>query len=272
MYLTANGRDRRTAIAKNNQKGMICALKKLPSSLLFLSAAVYLTAQADFDVITVLAVLICALCSAIALTHRSIWALIGGIGLISVSLAMQAGIKTSCLTCLKADLLILAGVICLSLVQRGSTKTPARVMALAMTVVMVVVAFLAVPIGSIGTSTASQERDITTKVNPNKPDAVLEKLAETKPVLLFSPKCPACKDVTEALAKLDPIGEKWQPVQSSGEAQEGAKYLKEKGYTGNIVYHHYAGGVPALVVKQDGKIKTIYGKEKIIKAVSAPAE
>ncbi|SHF26978.1 hypothetical protein SAMN02745133_02229 [Desulforamulus putei DSM 12395] len=268
--ITANGKDRRITIAKNNLKGMICVLKKLPSSLLFLSAAVYLTAQSNFDVITVFAVLICALCSAIALTHRSIWALIGGTGLISVSLAMQAGIKTTCLTCLKADLLILSAVICLSLVQRGKNKTPARVMALAMTIIMVAVSFIAVPISSMNTSTAAQ--GITTKLNPNKPDAEIEKLAETKPVLLFSPSCPACEDVTDALAKIDPQGEKWQPVQSSGEAQEGVKYLKEKGYTGNIVYHHYAGGVPALMVKQDGKIKTIYGKEKIIKAVSTPAK
>lgn len=245
-------------------------MKKLPASLLFLSAAVYLTAQADFDVITVFAVLICALCSAIALTHMSIWALIGGIGLISISLAMQAVIKTTCLTCLKADLLILAGVICLSLVQRGKTKTPARVMALVMTVLMVAVAFIAVPISSMNTSTAAQ--DITTKLDLNKLDAEIEKLAETKPVLLFSPKCPACKEVTEALAKLDPKGEKWQPVQSSGEAQEGVKYLKEKGYAGEVSYHRYAGGVPVLIIKQNGKITTIYGKENIIKAVTAPAK
>jgi len=245
-------------------------LKKLPASLLFLSAAVYLSAQSDFDVITVLAVLICALCSAIALTHKSIWSLIGGIGLISVSLAMQAGIKTTCLTCLKADLLILSAVICLSLAQRGKSKTPARVMALAMTIVMVAVAFLAAPISSMNTSTAAQ--DITTKLVPNKLDAEIEKMAETKPVLLFSPKCPACKEVTEALAKIDSKGENWQPVQSSGEAQEGEKYLREKGYTGKVSYHRYAGGVPALVVKQNGKITTIHGKENIIKAVTAPAE
>lgn len=267
--ITANGKDRRITIAKNNQKGMICALKKLPSSLLFLSAAVYLTAQADFDVITVLAVLICTLCSAIALTHKSIWALIGGIGLISVSLAMQAGIKTTCLTCLKADLLILAGVICLSLVQRGKTKTPARVMALAMTIVMVAVAFIAVPISSIKESSAALN---VTKLDPNKLDAEIEKMAETKPVLLFSPTCPACKEVTEALAKIDPKGERWYPVQSSGEAQEGVKYLKEKGYNGKVAYHRYAGGVPVLVVKQNGKITTIHGKENIIKAVTAPVE
>lgn len=244
-------------------------MKKLPASLLFLSAAVYLTAQADFDVITVFAVLICALCSAVALTHNSIWAIIGGIGLISISLTMQAVIKTTCLTCLKTDLLILAGVICLSLVQRGKIKIPARVMALVMTIVMVAVAFIAVPISSINESSAAQS---IAKLNPNKLDAEIEKIAEIKPVLLFSPKCPACKEVTEALAKLDPKGEKWQPVQSSGEVQEGVKYLKEKGYTGKVSYHRYAGGVPALVVKQNGKITTVYGKENIIKAVTAPAE
>ena len=243
-------------------------MKKLPASLLFLSAAIYLTAQADFDVIVVLAVLICTLCSTIALTHRSIWALIGGIGLISVSLAMQASIRSTCLTCLKADLLILAGVICLSLVQRGRNKTPARVMALAMTVVMFAVAFLAVPISSVTTLTEAQN---LTKLDINKLDAEIEKLAETKPVLLFSPKCPACSEVTEALAKLDPKGEKWQPVQSGGDPQEGIKYLQDKGYTGEIDFQRFSGGVPAIVIKQDGQIKIVRGKENIIKAVTAPA-
>lgn len=245
-------------------------MKKLPASLLFLAAAIYLATQGEFDLITVFAVLICSLCGAITFTNQSIWALIGGIGLISVSLSMQAIIKSICMTCLKTDLLILAAVTCLSLVQRGNLKKPARGMALIMTIILSAVTFIAVPISSSTTPAAAQ--NISSKLDPNKLDAEIQKAAETKPVLLFSPKCSACKEVTDELAKLDPKGQKWQPVQSGGDPQEGIKYLQDKGYTGKMAFHRFSGGVPALVIKQDGQIKIIRGKVNIIKAVSTPAE
>lgn len=238
-------------------------MKRLPGSLLFLSAAVYLaTAQVNIDAIAFLAVIACAVCGVISLTHKSFWAIVGGTGLIGISLGLQTALNYRCSTCLRADILILAAVICLSIFQKGKVKIPSRVMASVMSIIMLTVTLLVTPIGA---GSASSE---PAKVPVGKIDAQIEELAKTKPVLLFNPRCSACSVVTSDLIKLDPEGKRWQPVQSGGDAEEGMKYLREKGFKGGVIFHKYNGGIPALVVLKEGKTQIIHGHDNIIKEIN----
>lgn len=231
-------------------------MKKLPGTLLFLSAAVYLTLQGNLDVITLMAVIACAMCGAISLTPNSIWAVVGGAGLISVSLSMQIAMKYICQTCLKADVLILIAIICLSLTQRGKFKIPSWVMAGAMSLVMLTVSIFVTPV-NIGNVSGSKNIVKTPQL-----DANIIKLAKNKPVLLFNPKCPACIEITSSLTKLDPMGSAWQPVQVADTPENVKKYLRDKGYKGEVIFQRYIGIVPTLIVNANGKTEQIRGNDK----------
>ncbi|WP_031516870.1 hypothetical protein [Desulfofalx alkaliphila] len=236
-------------------------MKKLPGSLVFLSAGIYLATQGSIDVITLLAVLACIICGALALTRHSIWALAGGIALISTSLVMQAAFKYLCEVCLKADILILGAVICISLVQRGKNKIPSMVLSGAMTAIMFFVVVLATPVG-IGDASSTDHTQ--TDYAQTLEQSVIE-IAQDKPVLIYNPNCGPCGDVVDSLVQLDPKGQYWQPMHSGGDTCK--EYLQEKGYQGEVLATQYMGPVPALVINNDGDIETIRGHENIVKTV-----
>lgn len=236
-------------------------MEKLPGALLFLSAAIYLTVQGNMDVITLLAAIACAICGAISLTPNSVWAVVGGVGIISISLSLQTAMNYLCQTCLRADVLILLAVICLSLTQRGKVKIPSMAMAGVMTAVMLTITIFVAPVNS-GNASDNKSMVKTPQLHTN-----IIKLAENKPVLLFSPKCPACIEITASLSKLDPIGRSWQPVQTGGDLEEGKKYLRDKGYRGEVIFQRYAGMVPTLVVFKDGQTDLVQGHDSIIRII-----
>ena len=57
-----------------------------------------------------------------------------------------------------------------------------------------------------------------------------------KPKLYISPDCRACKDIIQQFIDNDPEGESWQPVITPTiSLARGEYYLREKGYTGEVV-------------------------------------
>lgn len=238
-------------------------MNRLPGSLLFIVASIYLISQGSFDVITLLATLGCALCGVIALSEYSVWSILGGIVLISTSLVLQVLLEFNCLSCLKADVMILGAVICISFVQVGKNRKMAWILTSLMTAVMVGWSTVgAVPVDTV-TNAASSSSNTDLKRISKK----IQNMAEEKPVLLFSPKCPACGKVTDELIKIDPKGEKWQAVQGAGDAVDGKKYLINKGFQGSFTFEKYIGPVPTLVIKHLDKVEIIHGKDNIIKAI-----
>lgn len=230
-------------------------MKKLPGSLVFLSAGIYLAVQGSIDAITLFAVLACIICGALALTRHSIWALAGGIALISISLVMQTSLKYFCEVCLKADMLILGAVICISLVQRGKNKVPSMALSGVMTAIMLVVVILASPAG-VGDASANHAQVLEQEVI---------EIAKDKPVLIYNPNCGPCGAVVNSLVQLDPKGHHWQPIHSRGDTSR--EYLEGKGYVGEVLATQYMGPVPVMVVNNDGVIEKIRGHENIVKTV-----
>jgi hypothetical protein len=232
-------------------------MKRLPGCLLFLAAAIYLAVEMKIDVITLLAVLGAVLGAVLALSGQHLWAMVLGVGLVSVSLTMQITMNYWCETCLKGDTLILGAVVCLALIQKGRVKTPARVMAGVLSAVMICVALLVTPVqtGAASISEEGLSREIVV-------------MAQEKPVLLFNPNCSPCGEVIEELIKVDPAGVGWFPVQSGGKWPDGLSYLTEKGYSGGEpVFIKQPSGVPALVLVQDGAPVFVRGKDKILDRV-----
>lgn len=127
-------------------------MKRLPGSILFTAAAIYLIIQGETNLLTLPAVLACAVCAVVALTRNHLWAVITGAGLISVSLILQISMNYWCDSCLKADMLLLSAVVCLAVIQRGKTRIPAWVMSGVICVLLFGVTIAVAPVGA-GTPT-----------------------------------------------------------------------------------------------------------------------
>lgn len=229
-------------------------MKSIPGSLMFIAASLYLAIEGNFDVITVLAILICASCSVIALNKHSLWAVVGGVGLVSVSLILQS-LTGYCMTCLRADIIILGATLSVAYIQTGKVK----LYALGMTGVVVILLLIATrTVVSLEVTTTGLKHPVVDKI-PTK----VEQLAQEKPVYIFSPKCPSCQTVTEFLIKNDPTGKTWVPSLSGGDEKDALKYLRDKGYKGDMIAERYSGPIPTLVYKEGIKIQSIKGIEPI---------
>ena len=235
-------------------------MKRLPGCLLFTAAAIYLITQGELDLFALPAALLCAVCAVIVFTKNHLWALIIGVGLIAVSLAMQIRLDYFCAFCLKSDMLILAAVVSLAIMQKGRFQVVARVVTGVACVLLLGVTTVAAPelTSNAAISTAPDELG----------DDTLS-LAQEKPVLLFSPSCGSCGEVVTALTEIDPAGEYWLAVQSGGPKDAGDSYLREKGYTGEAaIYQSLAHTVPALLVESNDQVTVVYGTKNIVEIVS----
>jgi len=162
-------------------------LYRLPGSLLFTAGAILLVIQGDLGVVNLLAVLFTAVCAVFALTKRHLWALVGGVIMISTSVTMQIAMGYWCTTCLKADLLLLAAVIALAAVQKGRVKLPSRIMAGAVSIVLVAVLIMITPV-SMNASPVSSSEEMGDEM------VVLD---EEKPALLIKPSCDSCSGIID---------------------------------------------------------------------------
>lgn len=245
-------------------------MQKLLGGAFFVAAAIYLAVTGGFNIITILAIMLCAVCAGLS-TKNSLWAVLGGAGLISGSLLLQTIYTYRCADCLKADAMVLCGVICLAIMEEGQLKKLARVLAGSMAAVMFVMFILAAPPVQKSESSSSeplllnqgQNFDRYLTVNDGQNEVRLD--TSEKAVLLFSPDCGACKKAVEELVKADPQGERWIAVQAGGGDQEGRKYLDDKGYKGNTyILRGYAGAVPAFVSTTSGQTRSTHDVNEML--------
>lgn len=247
--------------------------------LFYLGAAGYMLATKSPEFITVTAIVLCVAFAILSITRYSDWATIGGGMLIAGSLFLQSVLSYRCIDCIRADLVILAGVITLSIVHQGSYKRTLRILSSAITVFLALT--LAVhynPQVVFGMDTVVKEtkgKCPETEFEVLKPDGTETTIdALTKPVLLFSPSCGACQETIEALIKADPEGKNWIPVQSYDDPKEGEKLLKEKGYRGQSysLVEDWPGMVPVMIATgQDGQGVQIDTMEEMLKKVRGGA-
>lgn len=229
-------------------------MRKLLGGSFFVAAAVYIAATKPPDFIMLAAMLSCAVCAALSVTRRYTWAVTGGALLISVSLAMQTYLSYNCSDCLKADALILCGIVYLTLLDGSKLKKLTRALSGGMTVILLLAFILAVPAEStpgryiIVTSSGSEE--------------ILLDTAD-KPVLLFNPDCSACGEAVTEMIQLDPEGRYWTPVQAGGDAAKGRKYLASKGYRGELFTTDWPGFVPVMVITEGKETRLIRQAEKM---------
>jgi|GEM_PF-1173953 len=252
---------------------------KIPAGRLgggfYLAAAVYLGATKPPDLITVTAVLCCLALAVLSATRYKDWAVIGGGLLIACSLLLQSVLSYRCLDCLRADLIILAGVISLAVPEQGRYKKVLRFLAFALTASMALtVALHFDPAAIAGRAVFAEEAEAApcpegcqdaagtaggTSMGVIAPDQKPLSLdLALKPALFFSPKCSACIRAVEALAGADPGGNRWVPVQAYGDPAEGVKLLKEKGYRGEYYTYpgHWRGPVPVLAAAgKNGRVQ-----------------
>jgi len=192
--------------------------------------------------------------------------------LVAGSLFLQSVMSYRCFDCLKADIMVLAGVIILSIVERGKQKTVVRILASVMAVMMAFTILLDTRKGALA-GTEKQQAEIKElryiAANLDGRDVTLD--TSLKPVLLFSPTCGPCAMAVEALVKEDPQGLFWVPVQARGDQGMGKEYLKGKGYIGDSFNTSWSGPVPVLVVTRDGKTVAIHEPEEMAKAIRSDA-
>lgn len=242
--------------------------RSLPS-IFFTAAGLLLAATKIPDIFTVAAVAACALIAVISCSRHAGWSAIGGTLLIGMSLILQAALSYRCLDCIKADLLMLAGVICISVMEKGGIEKALKLMAAVTTVILMVNAAMHYPIFAVQPLEAAQSGEVGRFIDAFSGGNRVPLDTSVKPVLLFSPSCGACRSLVGKLAQADPGGKGWVPAQVGGETEEGSALLDSAGYRGNRYQSEavWNEAIPALITTREGKTKAVYGQEEILKAV-----
>lgn len=161
----------------------------------------------------------------------------------ALSMAAQAfyGVCLSCL--LAAFFFAIAGVFC---GVHLSKKRPGAVL-VAMLVLFCVALFLEANITSAKAQFARNGESAAEITVPGK-----EKVSKPFPRLYFSPWCGNCAEAVFLFIERDREGKEWTPVVVPAYAlEEGKRYLKERGYTGEVFSAGASpgGGVPCLELK-----------------------
>lgn len=241
--------------------------KYLPG-IFFVAAGVLLAVTKTPDIFTVTAVGACALVAALSCTRYTVWSAIGGVLLIGSSLTLQSVLSYRCIDCIKADLLIMAGVICVSVLESSGIKRALRVMSAVTTVMLMANALLHYPLLTGNPLDTQQSSNIGQFINVTSGGQVITLDTAAKSVLMFSPSCGACKTAIEELVKADPDGKGWTAVQVSGSPEEGTDLLQGNGYRGvNYQHNGWDNVVPALVTNSGGNTQVVFGTDGIVKAV-----
>ena len=191
----------------------------------------------------------------------------GGALLIGASLALQTALSYRCLDCIKADLLILAGIIYLSAAEKGTVKKPLRGMAVVVSVMFMANAFLHYPLFSGQPLEAAQGGKASRFISVSSGGKEVSLDTSVLPALLFSPSCGSCRSTVGELVETDPEGKGWVPVQVGGDPEEARALLSSIGYQGVIYHWRWDEAVPALLTTRDDKTKVVYGQESIVKVV-----
>lgn len=238
-------------------------MRRILGGAFYVSAGVYLAVAKPPYIITVTAIVACAALAGLSTTRQSQWSIIGGAMLLAGSLFLQSILSYRCSDCIKANLLILAGIICLSVLERGKMRKVLRIMASVMTVMVAFTVFFHSGVAATAVAGAEKktnsvisiERYITAAAGDGS-KVIID--TSSRPALFFSPDCGACAGAVEALVKADPEGKLWAPVQVSGDLAKGREYLKAKGYSKEMFTAPWNGPVPALVVTRDGKTAVVH--------------
>ncbi|WP_131820837.1 hypothetical protein [Desulfotruncus arcticus] len=216
------------------------------------------------DYVTLSAMLLCATSAALATLKQYNWSIAVGVIMIAGSLIMQAALSYLCLDCLRSDALILCGTVYLVVFDKSKFKLLTRGLAATMTLILFIVFILATPTGqAVNINTDTIGRYIS--VNDGHSDIHLD--TGQKPVLFFNPECSACSKAISELIQIDPLGERWTPVQTGGKLQDGQSYLAGKGYMGKLYLTDWPGTVPALVTTQGENTNITNSLEQMIKII-----
>jgi len=234
----------------------------------FVAAGVYLAATKPLDVSTLAAVAACAVIAGLSTTRYSYWSIMGGAMLIAGSLFLQSALSYRCMDCLKADTLILAGIITLTVVYGGKFRVALRTMASVMTAMLAITVILHTDLAATASAQkALPVNEVGRYITASMDGKNIELDTSVKPVFLYSPTCGPCTRVVEALVQADPEGIRWVPVQVRGDQSLGKDYLKGKGYRGESLNTSWSGMVPALVVTREGKTMVIRHPEEMVKFI-----
>lgn len=248
-------------------------MKKMYGGIFFASAAVYLLATKPLDIITFLAVTLCAVMAGLSSTKYSFLTIIGGAAMIASSLFLQTTMSVKCMDCLKADILIMAGVMCISIVSRDKFRKVSRVLSAVLALVLSITVILHTDItNESGVAAAQGHMGRYIKVAYNGSETTLD-TAKT-PVIMYSPTCGACDKAISKLIEVDPEGKTWVPVQAMGDdPEEGVKFLKSKGFNGSSFYANNGSvsSVPLMIkteMKNDQEVTiTTYDPEEMVKMI-----
>jgi hypothetical protein len=193
------------------------------------------------------------------------WSIIGGAMLVAGSLFLQSALSYWCMGCLKADAMILGGIITLSILETGKLRVVLRILSSAVAVMLLLSVIIHVNPAEVesagyGMPVEGAGRYIAVALENRK--ASLD--TAVKPVLFYSPSCGACTKAVEELARIDPQGERWIPVQVAGDPKKGAEFLQKKGYRGMGFSSDWPGAVPAMVTTMgDVSVKTSNTEEML---------
>ncbi|HBV98019.1 MAG: hypothetical protein JL50_01070 [Peptococcaceae bacterium BICA1-7] len=243
-------------------------VNKAFGGVFFISAGVLLAVTKTPDIFTVAAVIACSVIAAISLTSYAGWSVIGGALLIAGSLVLQTALSYRCMDCIKADLLILAGVIYLSIIETSERKNVLRGMAAVITTLFMVNALIHYPV-FIGKPMSAAASKVSQHISVSYDGTRTSLDISAKPVLLFSTSCGACRSTIGRLAETDPGGKGWVPVQVDGDPGEGRELLDSAGYLGSMYQSEteWDEAVPALIITRDGQTSALYGQEKILEVL-----
>jgi len=165
-------------------------MRKIIGGSFFATAAVYLVVTKTPELITFLAVVACSVLAGVSTTRHAKWAIVGGAMLVVGSLFLQSVMSYRCFDCLKADILILCGIVFLSILEKGRQKTVVRMLASVIAGIMVFTIMLDTQKGALADIEKQQAESKELRyiaADMDGRDVILD--TSLKPVLLFSPTC-----------------------------------------------------------------------------------
>lgn len=243
-------------------------MRKILGGCFFVAAGVYLVVTKPMDIITLAAVAVCAVIAGLSTTRHSYWSVIGGAMLIAGSLFFQSALSYRCMDCLKADTLILAGIISITVVYGGKFRVALRAMASVMTAMLAITVMLHTDLAATANFQKSLPvNEVSRYITASMDEKNITLDTSVKPVLLYSPTCGPCTRAVDALVQADPEGQRWVPVQTRAIQNLDKDYLKSKGYRGESLNINWSGMVPALVVTREGKTVVIRDPEEMVKVI-----
>ncbi|RKO65714.1 hypothetical protein [Desulfofundulus salinus] len=246
--------------AINQPEERMVPLQKLISGSFFVAASIFLAIKGSPDVVTAGAVLGSALCAGFVSSKQHLKAVILGAALVAVSLVLQS-IAGRCSTCIQADMLLAAGVVTSSMAAR---EYRLRVVSGVLVPALIAAVMFWGPVPGQG----GPGQEMFGRYIAAAQDGKTIKLdTALKPVLLFSPECPACREALKQLINRDPAGKGWQPVLAQGDPVETERTLKGMGYTGEISRFRWRGPVPIMIWTKDGKTRSTHNVREMLEVV-----